>query len=637
MGSRSKLPCALSLTELAAAALMLLCALPTAWAEESIALTANHPDTAGAIVAPEAASPSRILKMEICLAPRNQAQLDQLAQDQLDPASPQYHHWLTPAEFNQRFGPTNDDVAAVTQWLSGQGFSVTFASAGQRRIAFTGNVATAQTAFQIHLMQSRDGKSFGNADDPQVPASLASKISHLAGLDNLHANIWNTTIPVPPSNDLTIPLFGPPDIQTFSDETPLLSATPPLDGAGECIAVSEGSDVDQASLAEFNTIFSLPAFVQSTNYDAVFPDGPLAAPGIDGGGSPYGEAILDIEYAHGLAPGAEIVLYAADAGSTASDPAQALVDTITAIVNDTTHDCKSVAVSWAQCGEPASFYQSLSSSFQAGAVEGKSFFVATGDLGTAAPPLGSCTVPTKAGKANIEENAASPYVTAVGASMFKANYDGNGNDTSTDTDTTQNVWDYNINIGNLFIAKGASTGGYSKVFPIPSWQQKVSGITGKFRAVPDLVLGGGNLGGTLTEKITKTKTKVTGSEFHAPGFWECYDNGLINGTGVASGTIVCGLTGGTSIVPPQYAAVLSIINQKLEPTLGQGLINPNLYAMAKANLKNLNAVGIIDILSANNAYSPVAGLPAHKGFDESSGWGAIDINQFVNSFSTFTP
>ena len=53
----------------------------------------------------------------------------------------------------------------------------------------------------------------------------------------------------------------------------MLTATPPLEGTGECIAVSEGSDVDQPSLAIFNTIFSLPPFVQGTNYDFVFPDG----------------------------------------------------------------------------------------------------------------------------------------------------------------------------------------------------------------------------------------------------------------------------------------------------------------------------------------------------------------------------
>jgi hypothetical protein len=90
--------------------------------------------------------------------------------------------------------------------------------------------------------------------------------------------------------------------------------------------------------------------------------------------------------------------------------------------------------------------------------------------------------------------------------------------------------------------------------------------------VPDLVLGGGNLGGALTETFKNNKTKVTGSLFAAPGFWECFDGGLDQNTGVATGTL-CLRSGGTSIVPPQYATILAIINQKTAISAGQ-LINP---------------------------------------------------------------
>jgi hypothetical protein len=128
---------------------------------------------------------------------------------------------------------------------------------------------------------------------------------------------------------------------------------------------------------------------------------------------------------------------------------------------------------------------------------------------------------------------------------------------------------------------------------------------------------------------------ITGSIFPAPNFWECYDAGLADGD-PASGP-VWATTGGTSIVPPQYAAIFAIINQKAGSSGGQGLINPKLYAMAEANLKNLTAVGIHDITTGNNAYAPVTGYAAKKGFDLASGWGAIDMNQFVDSFITFVP
>lgn len=618
----------------------LLLVSPTAHGEGMVPLTGNHPDAVSQIASQGNAPGYRPLKMQIYLAPSNQAQLDQLSEEQQDPSSPQYHHWLTPAEFNQRFGPTAADVTAISQWLKGQGFTVTFSSAQQRRIAFTGNVATAQAAFQVQIAESSDGKRFGNVEDPQLPASFAPKISYLAGLDNLHSNVWNTDIADPPynNNGFDSPLFGPPDIETFSDETPSLTA-----GTGECIAVSEGSDVDQASLTEFNTIFSLPAF-SGSNFVSVFPPDPsfpggaappAEPPGSDGAGQPYAEAILDVEYAHGLAPGAEIVFYASDAGTGAADPADDLVDTISAIVNDSNHHCLSVAVSWAQCGEPSSFFTNLSGIFQQGTVEGQTFFVATGDLGTAAPSPGNCDVPPVPRHQNIEENAASPYVTAVGASMFQPTYDSAGNDTSTDADTTQYVWDYSLTSNfSFFHGAGASTGGYSKVFPRPTWQNKVAGISGKFRAVPDLVLGGGNLGGKENIEVPKKgKIKVTGSLYDAPGFWECLDLGYDQGEGTSEGPS-CTLVGGTSIVPPQYAAIFSIINQKTGG--GQGFINLKLYAMAQANLKDLKAVGIIDILSKNNAYAPEPGYSAHKGFDPASGWGSIDIDQFITSFIAFS-
>jgi hypothetical protein len=47
-----------------------------------------------------------------------------------------------------------------------QGFTVTFASAHEGRVAFSGDVATAQTALSVHIAGSRVGRYFGNVDDP---------------------------------------------------------------------------------------------------------------------------------------------------------------------------------------------------------------------------------------------------------------------------------------------------------------------------------------------------------------------------------------------------------------------------------------------------------------------------------------
>jgi len=596
--------------------LAMLLSAASAQAGNFVTLTGNHPEAAADLAATgTAVAPYQMLQMEIYLKPRNQAQLDKLEQEQQDPSSPEYHKWLTPEEYDQQFGPTAADVSQVSQWLTSQDFTVTYASAQQGRIKFEGNVANAQTAFNVDIKASSDGKHFGNVEDPQVPASLAPKISFVSGLDNLHATIWHAIVDDPPypNDGITNAHFGPPDIWTFSDATPTTGA----DGTGQCIAVSEGSDVDQTSLALFNTIFNLPQFIVGTNYASVFPDGSPGTPGSEGGGSPYDEAMLDVEYAHAIAPGAEIVLYAANAGQTATSPVQALVDTADAAVTDTSYRCASLAISWAQCGEPPTFYKSLDKIFARGAAEGQSIFVATGDVGVAAPTLfnrktGGCQVPSKP---EIEENAGSPHVTAVGASMFTPTYDNNGNDTSTAAGTTQQVWSFNL---TATLVDGASTGGYSQIFGRPAFQKGVKTIKGSKRAVPDIVLGGG--------------TTVF------PGFWECLDFGYAESSSSQGPT--CTVAGGTSIVPPQYAGIFAIVAEKTGAK--QGLVNTKLYEMAEANLNNLSAAGIEDITTGNNSCCSldgytINGYSAGPGFDLASGWGAIDVNQFITSYINYSP
>jgi subtilase family serine protease len=206
-----------------AAAIVFLAAVPSR-AETAAALAGNHPDAvadlATAGTAPAAYQP---LQMEIYLKPRNQAQLDQLLQDQQDPTSPQYHKFLTPTEYDQQFGPTDADVAEVSSWLTSQGFSVTHASAHDGRLSFSGDVATAQSAFSVQISASQDGKSFGNLNDPQLPASLAAKISHLSGLDNLHATAWNAVIDDPPFNNQSIPILPRSLVPTTSGPSTMRS------------------------------------------------------------------------------------------------------------------------------------------------------------------------------------------------------------------------------------------------------------------------------------------------------------------------------------------------------------------------------------------------------------------------------
>src|SRR5580658_5806590 len=80
-----------------------------------------------------------------------QSALKQLLAEQQDPSSPNYHKWLTPEQFGQRFGLSNADLAKITHWLRSQGFSVAQIARGHDWVAFSGTVAQIQRAFHTEL------------------------------------------------------------------------------------------------------------------------------------------------------------------------------------------------------------------------------------------------------------------------------------------------------------------------------------------------------------------------------------------------------------------------------------------------------------------------------------------------------
>ncbi len=578
-----------------------------ATAEPLVALPDHRPAAAAELAAEGPAPASTRLTMQLYLAPRHAAELDRLMRDQQDPASPAYHRWLDAAEYEARFGPTPRDVATLSRWLARHGFTVTFASAAEGRIAFEGAVATAAASFRVPIAGSRDGRWYANVGDPKLPASLAAKVRHIDGLHNLSASTMQFQITDPHNNNgLTSDHFAPPDVWTYANVTPLLNAG--LDGRGQCVSALEGSDVDAASLADFDGVFGLPPLVAGQNFDTVYPDGPpgIATPTSNRGSPAYAEALVDIEYAHGLAPGAQVVLYA---GNLPALGTRGLVDTLRAATTD--NRCGTITISWAQCGEPKSFFKMLDDSYKRGAAQGQSIFVATGDVGVAAPVFsrkaGGCVAPKKRG---IEENAGSPNVTAVGATeITPPEFDANGNDTGVGT-PAEAVWFIDV-VEHRFLS--ASTGGVSHIFKKPRFQKGVHRPKFRKRAVPDVCFGGGTAS--------------------SPGYWECLDIGLYQ-TGTAIGP-TCSVGGGTSVAAPQWAGILAILQQKKGARVGN--IDSQLYAMALANASNLAAVGIRDVTQGNNGYFPLTGYPAGPGFDLASGWGSVDVAAFVNAFTNFVP
>jgi subtilase family serine protease len=543
---------------------------PAAAGDATAMLEGNHPDEATEI-AESAAAPSRPLAMHLTMALRSRAELDRTIADQQNPASPEYHHWLTPDEFTNRFGPTDADLAKVTRWLTRKGFTVQSADAHKRNVTFSGTVASAEKAFGVKIAATSDGGLFANTADPIVPADLAPLIDSIRGLDNmLHSAPAIHRVPMPASG-ATLPDsrisgttgFRPNDLHTFYDQ-PLN-----LDGSGtDCIAIIEDSDFDRSGADAFNTQFGLPAFTDS-NFQAILPDG--TNPGINGDAV---ETMVDVNYSHGAAPGATIHVYIGDPTNSNSP----LPDAIAQAVMD--NACGAISVSFSFCGTSKSFFRAEDGVFAQAASQGQAVFVATGDVGSAALKLNKkqqvCVPGTTRG---VNELAASPNASAIGGTQFSPNFDINGDDVGS---VSESAWND---------ASGATGGGESKIFKRPFFQ---AGLfkKNKRRDVPDISFA---------------------ASANSPGFFF---------GDPATGLLI----GGTSIGAPAWAGISELLSQAGGGRVGN--LNVRLYQLGAMG----GTTGIRDVTSGNNHFHGVPGFSAVTGFDRATGWGTVDIGVFIPAF-----
>jgi subtilase family serine protease len=565
---------------IAAIALIVAMARPAA-ADPAIALEGNHPDQAAEILSTAQAPPAQTLAMHLTMALRNRAELDRLLADQQDPSSPQYHRWLTPDEFTNRFGPRASDLARVTDWLKRKGFTVESADASTREVLFSATVVQAQSAFGVKIKTSADGRWYSNTTDPIVPADIAPLIESIRGLDNLLRSRPQVrrVSSVPASViDGVGPAFGPPDIYTFYDETALLNQN--IDGSGNgCIAVIEDSNIDQAGAGAFNAQFGLPA-LSATNLSVTLVDH------VDPGQTDdETETMVDVIYSHAIAPGANVRIYLGDQAHSRS---LAVLDAIHAAITEKKNPCSAISMSFSLCGGSKGLYKTQNNFFAQAASQGQSVMVATGDNGAAGLKLdqsnGTCVAGTSR---NVNELATSPNVTAVGGTEFTPEYS-DGSDVGF---VAQSVWND---------AEGATGGGQSKVFKKPAFQNGLI-ATDKKRDVPDISFG---------------------ASPSTPGF---FYGGEYHGTPA----VLCCI-GGTSVSAPAWAGISELISQANGAPIGN--LNARLYQLgAKADGAT---TGIRDVTSGNNSFNGVSGFSAGPGYDKASGWGTIDMGVFVPAFIT---
>jgi kumamolisin len=460
---------------------------------------------------------------------------------------------LSREEFVRAYGADPADVDLVTGTVSSLGLRVLEVDAPSRRVRVSGTAAVVSTIFGTSLelvtipkTGDTGGVTFRHRTGGlSVPAAISGVLTAVLGLDDRPQARACFQIA---AGDAVAASYTPPQlgvVYRFPTGT---------DGTGQAIAILElGGGYGQADLDTYFQRLGIP----TPTVTAVGVDGAVNTPGQDPNGAD-GEVLLDIEVIGALAPKAEIVVYFApntDAG---------FFDALSRAVHAATAPV-AISISWGQSEDDwtaqarTAFDQALTDA----AAFGVSVTAASGDDGS--------TDRATDGRPHADFPASSPHVLGCGGTRLDA-------DPGTGQVHSEVVW-------NNGAGKGATGGGVSDVFPLPSWQT-TAGVPalpgGPGRGVPDVA---GN-----ADPQTGYQIRVDGKDV---------------------------VIGGTSAVAPLWAALIARLAQATGRSFG--LLQPALYAGLTPGSV---ARGFRDITIGSNG-----GFVAVPGWDACTGLGVPDGEQ----------
>ncbi len=404
-----------------------------------------------------AAASNDTLQLSVALNLRNRSALNQLLADQNDPQSPEYHQYITPQEFADRFGADQATIDATVAYLQSQGLQMQSISPNHLFIDASGSVANAQRAFNVNIADYALGTRtvYAPMNAPSVPASMAGMILNVGGLDDatqyhplgLNQAKRSAIAHAGPGGG-----FTPNDLRTVYDANSLISNGG--DGTGQTVAIFELDGYNPSDINTYLSNYNLGA----PNYSNVLVDGATNT-----AGSGAIEVELDMEVVSALAPGATQKIY------IGPNSTQGVNDTYNQIVTDNVANVTST--SWGQC-EAASGngeLQALNNIFAQGAAQGQAFFAASGDSGAF-----DCNDNNLA----VDSPADDPNVVGVGGTNLQLAADG--------TYGSESAWS-NPNDTQRSPNGAGGGGGVSTFFAEPN-DQSNAGITlgNGNRTVPDV-------------------------------------------------------------------------------------------------------------------------------------------------------
>jgi uncharacterized protein (TIGR03437 family) len=521
-------------------------------------------------------------------SPAQQGELERLLAEQQNPSSPQFHKWLTPDEFGNRFGVSASDQSKVVAWLTSEGLSVDRLGRGRNWIAFSGPAARVSKALHtsVHRFLVNGETHYANISEPSVPEAIAGMVDGVLGLNDF--SLKSFARPVTPDLNLgTSHFLAPEDFSTIYNIRPLYQAG--FDGTGQGIAVVGDSDVSLSDIRAFRTRYNLPA-----NDPRLIPYSSID-PGFNGDQI---EANLDLEWAGAIAPKATI--------SYVYGPS--VLNAIVAAVSLNVAPVLSISYGGCEVGFASSSLRSIAQQANA---QGMTIVAASGDAGSAGCDIQGAEPQATRGL-SPQWPAAMPEVTAVGGTQF---VEGTGNYwAATNSPNFASALSYipeaawnESNISGL----GSSGGGASNIYPRPAWQTGPGVPNDNSRHVPDVALT-------------------------AAGHDAYFINFLGSNGGVA----------GTSASAPSMAGIVALLNQyqiakgfQRQPGLGN--INPQLYRLAQSAPAAFHDTAAGDNIVTCAQGSPdcltgTFGYRAVSGYDMATGLGSVDANSLVTQWNSAT-
>jgi subtilase family serine protease len=571
--------------------------------------------------------PAKTIEVSIWLKPHNRSQLDSIARQLYDRNSPSYRHFLNRSDVAKLIAPSAAEAATVQKFLEAQNLKVVRVGPDNLFVRAQGAVRDVETAFHVQLnnYQVRDKVVRANAGDPYVEGDAAALVSSVSGLDSgeyahhfilrptapkMIASSANVTRALTPgnifssvcfngpvtdvlsnNNNGTFPIgtytgkhlnlesitsngcaYTPPAIQTAYNLTGLYNEG--FDGTGQTIAILDwcGSTTITSDANAFSKKFGLPALT-SSNFQIIYTPTQSACESAD-----QIEINLDVEWAHAVAPGANINLVV--------PPSASFQD-----VNEAEYTAVNYGLGTVISGSYGSVESETAASELANenliseiaAVSGISTDFSTADDGD----FTVFGIP-----ATVSAPADSPWATAVGGVTAALNSSnsilwqaGWGNNETLLTDGY-----FIVDPPEAFGFDGGGGGGASNCatqdssgdclagFPKP-WYQKA--LPGKTRQLPDV--------SWLADPWTGVAILITVPDQGPAQVWQT--------------------VGGTSVAAPMFSALWAIANQEAGAPLGQAA--PYMYSMPAGtiydivpiNSKNDVTASIQESTSLTNTYN----------------------------------